>query len=251
MSQDKLVTISFPAENKELAECIGMALKRYGQQSADKVFDLGGASELSEELQSSKLPPGTVATVVPSVSSPLIDNTGNEDDSTTPALDPAVTTPTVNATTGEVDQNGVAKNPHYCGTAQDPFYASGKRAGQWKKRKGVSDEDYDAWYASAKANVHAQSATTTEGQQDPVNTAVAFGDAQQTVETQDPELFTDFNLFIRWASEMQTAGHIVQEDIDAAYKLNNVTMMDLIPPSPNAAQNVSNCHAALLAKVPA
>jgi hypothetical protein len=56
------------------------------------------------------------------------------------------TTPDADA---PLDHNGVAKDPRYCGDWSDPFYPSGKHKGAWKKKRGVSESDYAAWYAVA------------------------------------------------------------------------------------------------------
>lgn len=68
-----------------------------------------------------------------------------------------------------VDENGVAKNPDFCANAKDPFYGSGKRKGQWKKGKGVSDEDYDAWYQSQLPTQSASTPQAETSQPDPAS----------------------------------------------------------------------------------
>lgn len=45
------------------------------------------------------------------------------------------------------DDKGVAFNEDYCAKAKEPFYTSGPKTGQWKKRQKVEQAAYDAWYA--------------------------------------------------------------------------------------------------------
>lgn len=124
------------------------------------------------------------------------------------------------------DQHGVAFNVHYCGEAQDPFYSSGKRSGQWKKKRGVSDKDYDDWYAEELAELRGEESH----QPGPVNTAGAFGNgqAQQQNQAAAPQ---DTGEFMGWVSEKQAGGLITQDDIQQAYNQAGVQVTDLFPPN--------------------
>jgi len=128
------------------------------------------------------------------------------------------------------DQHGVAFNVHYCGEAQDPFYSSGKRSGQWKKKRGVSDKDYDDWYAEELAELRGGSTDEESHQPGPVNTAGAFGNgqAQQQNQAAAPQ---DTGEFMGWVSEKQAGGLITQDDIQQAYNQAGVQVTDLFPPN--------------------
>lgn len=47
------------------------------------------------------------------------------------------------------DHKGVMHIPAVCGNAEKPFYASGPTKGQWKRRVGVTEENYNVTYANA------------------------------------------------------------------------------------------------------
>ena len=49
-----------------------------------------------------------------------------------------------------VDLHGVAFDQAYCARAEEPFYTTGPRSGQWKKKRGVDDAAYDKWYTSQR-----------------------------------------------------------------------------------------------------
>lgn len=145
--------------------------------------------------------------------------------------------PEVADTNAPRDQHGVAFSVHYCAQAEDPFYSSGKRSGQWKKKRGVSDNDYDDWYAEELAEVRHAGGTEEHLTRDedshaptPVNTAGAFGGqaTQQAPATPAPETTGEF---MGWVSEKQAGGRLTQADIQAAYDHARVQVTDLFPPN--------------------
>ena len=74
-----------------------------------------------------------------------------------------------------VDLKGVEFNADYCGASKDaPFMASGKTKGQWKRKRHVSQEAYDEWYAGELEEVGGSDSNdgTMSGT---VDTASAFG----------------------------------------------------------------------------
>lgn len=135
-------------------------------------------------------------------------------------------TQTVPQNNVDVDEKGVAKDDKYCGTAAKPFYGSGKRKGQWKKRQGVADEDYDAWYASQLTGE-----TVEEKKDTPINTSEAFGGAQ----TQEDDKPTTLNELMVWISERQAGGHLTEAQVTEAYAANGVqniaTLFSMPPPA--------------------
>lgn len=128
------------------------------------------------------------------------------------------------------DQHGVGFNNQYCSQAREPFYATGKRSGQWKKKKGVSDEEYDAWYAGELKAQDGPAATDEDSHQpEPVNTGAAFGNGQAA--QQAPAAPQDTGEFMGWVSEKQAGGLITQDDIQQAYNAAGVQVTDLFPPN--------------------
>lgn len=140
------------------------------------------------------------------------------------------------------DHKGVAFDARYCANAQDPFYATGKKSGQWKCKRGVDDAVYDAWYAQQLAAV-TQAPAVVDEETDPtplVATGAAFGAVQPTVA---PTLKTAGD-FMAWVSEKQTAGKLTQEVINTAYQQLGVRVQDLFAPTPDnvVANNIAALH---------
>lgn len=201
------IKIEFPAGDKLAARVLGEALTRYAVES--EVNDL--ASGLPDEQNNE---------------GDLVDNSSTQwADDDVPADAPSVfSEPKAVATDTRADHNGVAFDDAYCANASDPFYGSGKRAGQWKKRRGVDDSTYDRWYADQLG-----ASPTTPAEQD-VDTAAAFS-APQTTDTAaqaDPEAA---GKFMAWVSEKQASGELNLEQINAAYAACGVGVADLFPPN--------------------
>ena len=168
---------------------------------------------------------------------------------TTPPADSPAAASTRQAPT---DTKGVPFNAEYCGQAKEPFYGSGKRSGQWKKRKGVEDAAYDEWYAGELAKLQASPASQTQAevgeddhQPEPVNSAAAFGSAQQAP-ANAPQ---NTGEFMGWVSEKQAAGLLTQDQIQAAYTQAGVQVTDLFPPTDAAtvAQRIGQLYGILSA----
>lgn len=152
-----------------------------------------------------------------------------------------------------VDTKGVAFNADFCGNAAEPFYGTGPRAGQWKKRKGVDDAAYDKWYEDALA----PAGTLTETSEDddtppPVNTGAAFGSpapATGGAPAGKPAPQTAGE-FMAWVSEKQAGGSLSQAQIQAAYGMAGVQVADLFTPDAAAvATHVGNLYAILSSQV--
>jgi hypothetical protein len=145
----------------------------------------------------------------------------------------------------QVDGKGVAFHAAFCGIAAKPFYESGKQSGQWKKRKGVDQAAYDAWYAEQLEQGAAQTTVDTA----PVDTAGAFnGDGAEPTHTHAP---TTFGGYMVWASAKQNAGLLTQDDIGSAYTAAGlIGIADLLPPNDDAviAERVAVLYGALSAK---
>lgn len=132
-----------------------------------------------------------------------------------------------NAPDTRKDTKGVIFDPEFCGEATEPFYGSGKRAGQWKKKRGATEESYNAWYAAQVALV---AAGNTAKDEEPINTAGAFGGGDDNQPAGDP-VPEDCGAFMGWVSAKQAAGLLTQEDIGDAYSQAEVQVTDLFPPN--------------------
>lgn len=122
---------------------------------------------------------------------------------------------------GNVDEKGVSFNGEFCGKAAIPFYGSGKKKGQWKKRQGVDEDAYDEWYAEAllgdkveeEPKDTAQTETTSDG--NIAASMFAASDAQNAAASEDvPQ---DAGQLMKWVSEQQVAGNITQQQVTDAY----------------------------------
>lgn len=132
------------------------------------------------------------------------------------------------------DSHGVPFDPAFCADAKDPFYASGKRNGQWKKKRGVSDEGYDAWHYSHRLD------TTANQVNQSVDTSAAFGEPAKGAITTAPQTTGEFMV---WVSEQQAAGRITQEDLGNAYQSANLAVTDLFDKTLDAASIQANVDA--------
>lgn len=208
-----MIKIEFPSDNKPLAGAIGRALCEYSG-----VKDLPSV-ESEEKPAIRRIDDGKAG------SQNEGEEAGNE-----PAKDATATAGSTqekskNSATAAVDTKGVEFDATYCGKAKEPFYASGTNKGQWKKRKGVTDEEYSAWYAEQLANV----APTGETKEDaPLDTSAAFGSQEKTAEVEVPK---DCGAFMGWISGQQAANHLNQHDITDAYAKLGLQVTDLFPPN--------------------
>lgn len=148
-----------------------------------------------------------------------------------------------------VDTKGVRFDSTYCGKADDPFYASSVRKGQWKKKRGLDDTTYDEWYAGQLALV---ALATPAADEAGVNTGEAFGDGKAApAPAPTPNAApTDFGTFIKWVCEHQAAGRLEQADLDVAYTAVGVAPSDLWPPATveQITERIGRLHAYLGAK---
>lgn len=219
--------LEFDAANKPLAAAIGAALVSYGKnmteigdalvETADAVAALANEAveKTAQELK-------------------LSESAGIATQQSTSTEDPdAAGTSATAETNADVkrDLKGVAFNADYCGNAAKPFYGSGKKKDQWKKKQGVDEDAYDEWYATELLGANIQ---TTEEDSQPIDTAAAFSNntGQETVS--DPsqgEAPTDAGELMAWVSEQQTAGHLTPQDVQNAYTAASVAVQDLFDPS--------------------
>ena len=227
MTED--ITISFPANRHDIAKAIGEALMAIGSAPGAS----GGLKTYTEEEEAEMFGGGQAQTT--------------EEDGTAPAEeDGASLAADANS---HVDLNDVPFNAEFCGKAKEPFYASGKNKGQWKKRKGVSDEAYENWYASAQPATN----TAAPAAEAEVNTAAAFAGSQPQTQEVDESVPTDCGSFMGWVSAQQAAGLLTQDHVTQAYQQLGLQVTSLFPPNDPAtiAQHVAALHAALAPMVQA
>lgn len=131
-----------------------------------------------------------------------------------------------------VDANGVPFNPEFCADAADPYYGTGPRTGQWKKRRGVDEAAYEAWYSSQHSAPESDEDTTPLP-----NAAAAFGAPAAAVPRTAGEFFA-------WMSERQAAGVLSQDNIDWAWKTAGLAVAQIFPPTtPEVVErNVATLH---------
>ncbi len=209
-----MIDIRIPADNKPLAAAIGRALVEYG-----------------DGVEGSAAAKGTAvheAVTTALKAEPTAEKTGSPDDSDiASALDHVDETHTADdgGATEAADNNGVLKNDAFCSSAAKPFYASGPRSGQWKKRQGVEGAAYDAWYAAELAKVQS-TATADPGT---VDTAGAFGGMAETANTETVP--HDSGTLMAWVAERQTAGLTSQADVNTAWENCDLSMTDIFAPN--------------------
>lgn len=257
------ISISIPAdaEYKPLAAAVGQALLAYagGQGKSVTSENSAGVSLATTTSGSGATSPATGAStsndtltqtqtgnsyqtaqeLVPENDDKVPDDlkSSSPASSTTGATaEPAAGTPSQSATTAnaagaQVDEKGVPFNPGFCGKAAKPFYGSGKTKGQWKKKVGVSQDDYDEWYAGELYKEKIEEETSDSG----FNVSNQFGAKQQDA----PEFATGGD-FMQWVAEQQAAGNLNTEMVEAAYHETGVGIPDLFDPANggNAAQKV-------------
>ena len=242
-----MIEIKFPAERNDIALAIGNALVAIGGAvchtdvtAPEVAAGYGGQTEEAHREAAPEKPELAETATAPATS------TGSA---------PAATAPTGSPL---VDEKGVAKDDAFCSTAADPFYATGsKRAGQWKKRKGVSDDAYDIWYEDQLEAVSGglrndDDANEQSAPEEQPNTAAAFAPAEQPAPQADPDVPTECGPFMAWVAQQQAAGHLTQEQVGAAYATAGVAVADLFSPPPEQiAINIAMLYGLLSAQVAA
>lgn len=121
----------------------------------------------------------------------------------------------------KVDEKGVPFNAEFCGKAAIPFYGSGKKKGQWKKRQGVDEDAYDEWYAgelfSDQAVTHEEDLPEeTTSDSNIAGSVFAVSDNQQNAAAGE-DVPQDAGQLMKWVSEQQAAGNITQQQVTDAY----------------------------------
>lgn len=226
-----MIKIEFPANRADIALALGSALTTIGSAEPQPEVTTVGAPEQVHTPEK----PETAETVA--------------EPATSMESAPAATA----APDAEVDTKGVAKDPAFCANAKDPFYATGKRAGQWKKRQGVADDAYDIWYEDQLEAVSGglrDDAAPDEEVTPPVDAAAAFAPSTQQAAPVDPDVPKDCGTFMGWVAKMQASGAITQAQVGEAYDTAGFEVADLFDPDAAAvARNVATLYGILSAQV--
>lgn len=240
-----MIKIEFPANRPEIARAMSMALRLIAFEGSCAVetgdrpsMSTEDARQLAEDLSTEDV---QVSHEDPKQPAP--ESTGGEPTERSKGTDLGVsaesafgTAPTaetnsldLSTSDARADEHGVPFNAAFCGAAKEPYYSTGKMKGQWKKRKGVGQVDYDVWYADELGKLSTPSHPET-GVSEPatVNVGAAFGAAPSTPPPSDaPSLMV-------WVSERQAAGELSQDDVNGAYQATGVTMADLFGDNPES-----------------
>jgi len=268
-----MINISFPANRPDIAEAIGIALVAIGEggghgnlPSQGPVWlgrleqwdlDVYDNTPLTAE-QHDALPLEVqlkhLTTTIDENVDAGVDDTKKQTPGADSAAGPGTTSETGTSDSagaptsdGPMDLKGVTRLDKFCANALKPFYASGKRSGQWKRAQGVTEAEYDAWYAAELEQV----ATVTNESDGTVDGSAAFDNDGSTGNQAAATAPQNFGELITWISEMQAAKHLGQADVDAAYATTGVVMADLYTGEAGViAQKIAAVHGFLAAKVP-
>lgn len=232
-----MIKIEFPADRKDIALAIGKALTEIGQGAvvpAAAVDSVEVGNDAHTETSAASVTETQTAAAA-GATSESTSQTSSDAADTGGATDPNADSTSQAATQEQkaagahaagdgvqVDEKGVPFNGEFCGKAAVPFYGSGKKKGQWKKRQGVDEDAYDEWYAEALLGANiveeepedtAQTETTSDG--NIAASMFAASDAQNAAAGEDvPQ---DAGQLMKWVSEQQAAGNITQQQVTDAY----------------------------------
>ena len=220
------VLIQFDDSNKKLAAAIGLGLMAYGdpepaaKTTATTELEKDWSEVADEDIPVKQVFPGTeevlekarTAGPVKPVAQPEPDpvETITPDD-TGPAMIPAGPV--------ETDEHGTPFDAAFCGKSDKPFYAAGKRLGQWKKKRGVDQDEYDIWYDENRP-------AAADPEPAKVDTAAAFaGPGEAGAVTADlPATPGDL---MKWCAEQTAAGNMTTAEVTAAYATCGITVADM------------------------
>ena len=263
-----MIEIKFPANNKPLAAAIGAALSAYANDEVLGQLSVTSNAPISIE----KTTTHTVADASVTETEKVLLSSGSDEVKTVESVETVTEqasstethssegagasnlssnkAPDGNAT-DNLDEKKVGFNPAFCSKAAIPFNQSGKKKGQWKRRQGVPEESYDAWYEASLAavgsppagsdsvtDINTAGAFTPEDK--PLDTSGAFQGQQNGLQTevtnttstaQGGKTFADAGEFMQWLSEQQAGKLLTTGDIDSAYASTQTGMGDLFNPA--------------------
>lgn len=241
-----MIRIEFPADRPDIARAFGQALleiSKYERPQREPYQPAAKPVEIQSTLEeTTPAPLDVTVTVAGQVIEPQPDPGYLQDnEGVTPAADVL-----------QYDTKGVPFNRDLCAISKEPFYSSGPRAGQWKKRKGVGEDRYENWYRDAQSQLttapnamaHANSSTAAQV------FAKGTGATAPTETAAPPPTAGPGHLF-KWLTGLQTSGQITREGVDASWRKAGLTMTDLLPPTTPAAieQNLVALYRAIQAEI--
>ncbi len=265
------IKIEFPAERTDIALALGQALTAIGHGKAPS--QATATRHVHDEAQHQAAPvhieygdPGAFAELdheyVDTNTGEITQTSGPssvEGDAGKSASNAAETGSLVGAKSSapagantRLDEKGVPYNAEFCANAAKPFYGTGKLAGQWKKRQGVDQGEYNEWYESALAVVTSdtheedQAADAAEETRDYAaeqRAACAFG--AQTTETAAHGAPANMGELMAWISERQAAGTMPPDAVASAFTTLGLPMDALLNPAGDIPGNCAKVWAAL------
>lgn len=223
-----MIKIEFPADRTDIALAIGQALVAIGQgkalvNSPAPTTAAEVPAGAVEQHVATPAPEDVARETGPTVDEQAVADLEAEEVPNDSTADQSVTQEQKAAAAhaasdgARVDEKGVPFNPEFCGKAAIPFYGSGKKKGQWKKRQGVDEQAYDDWYADALFSGKIEEEPeeqATETTSDSNVAANAFGNQTATTDENVPQ---DAGQLMKWVSEQQAAGNITQQQVTDAY----------------------------------
>lgn len=247
-----MIKIEFPAGDMAAARVFGEALTRL----ANGAPHVTAAVDSFSKTVGDELPPGAVEQ---HVAEPAPEDVVREaaaaeeqeateapnDDSTSQAATQEQKAAGAHAAGdgAQVDEKGVPFNGEFCGRAAVPFYGSGKKKGQWKKRQGVDEDAYDEWYAEALLGANiveeepadtAQTETTSDSN---IAASMFANSGQQQTAAAGEDVPQDAGQLMKWVSEQQAAGNINQQQVTNAYTALQLPFDAIMNPAYPVAQN--------------
>lgn len=243
----------FTDHMKAYAVKLGRAVGLYEQKAMNQGDDPLPLDEIFERLKAANLLDFSDANVI-------LDNITKVTAGKPKAADPASATddqgptepssktagPTSASDAQKTDEKGVAFDPAFCSKAAQPFYGSGKKKGQWKKRQGVDEDLYDEWYAGELLK---HTVTEQEPEPEQFNAGAVFG--QQPTENPPPaSSITTVGELMVWVSEQTAAGNLPKETaVTDAFTALELPMDGLLNPEHDIAGNCARVHEYLLGRI--
>tara|TARA_R100001377_G_scaffold4294_2_gene2475 strand:- start:42 stop:842 length:801 start_codon:yes stop_codon:yes gene_type:complete len=252
------IKIEFPADRTDIALAIGQALTAIGQGKAllnspaptTAAEDFKGQAAAEQNVADMMADEGTAhnaAQAGPTVEQEAEVDAAFEDsdiagDTFGGKPEQSTAGPGADAAQGaaaasdNLDEKGVAFNGEFCSKAAQPFYGSGKKKGQWKKRQGVDERAYDDWYADELFSGKIEDTSKGETTSDSNVAANTFGSNNQQAAT-DEATPKDAGQLMKWVSEQQAAGNITQQQVTDVYSQLQLPFDAVMNPAYPVAQN--------------
>lgn len=231
-----MIKFEFPADRTDIALAIGQALTQIGQGAVTAAAAVDSFSKVAEDVDAGAVEQHVADPAPEDIAAATFANKGDSEEDMAADLEtqevPNDSTAAQCATQGQkaagahaasdggkVDEKGVAFNGEFCSKAAQPFYGSGKKKGQWKKRQGVDEGAYDDWYADELFSGKIEDSSQEQANETTSDNNVAantFGNNNQQAAA-DESAPQDAGQLMKWVSEQQAAGNITQQQVTDAY----------------------------------